>query len=206
MLKKLLIICLFCICIGITTQQSYAYTNVEELEVVGNGKMLEDFTDADYKKYYDKAGHHFFGWHTYTANKNMKVKFISETIFSYYNNGKSAIHYQYKTSKKIVKSYDLKVSGGLKVHTDKKTKIFGDGLNASISIDSHWKESEEVNESFDIKVDIEPGTQLNLYLYGEGKVTNGVARNFAFFIETKRGGFEIFYVTTHYQRLEITPI
>lgn len=206
MIKKILIICLLCICIGVLSEQSFAYTNVESLEVVGSGKMLEDFTDNDYKKYYDKTGHHMFGWYIYVANKNMKIKFISETLFSYYNNGKSAIHYQYKTSKKVVKSYDLKVSGSLKIQTDKNNKIFGNGLNASISIDSHWKQTEEVNESFDIKVDIEPGTQLNLYLYGEGKVTNGVARNFAFFFEINRGGFEIFYITTHYQRLEITPI
>ncbi len=207
MLKKLAIVLFLLISVGIVSKQTYAYTNVEDLTIVGGGKMLDDFTKLEYNLYYEIVGHHqFFGWHTYTVNKNIKVKYISETLFSYYNNGKSSINYQYKTTKKVVNNYDLKVSGGLKIKTDKKNKIFGDGLNASISVDSHWKTSEEVNESFDIKVSIEPKTQLTLYMYGEGKVTNGVAKNFVFWFETARGGFEIFYVTTHYQRLEITPI
>ena len=41
---------------------------------------------------------------------------------------------------------------------------------------------------------------------GKEKITNGVAKNYLFWIEIAKGGFEIFVVTTHYQRLEITPI
>ncbi len=207
MLKRLAVVLFLVLCVGIISKQTFAYNDMEDLTIVGDGKMLENFTILEYNKYYEIVGRNqFWGWHVHTVNKNMKVKYISETLFSYYNNGKSAIHYQYKTTKKIINTYDLKVTGGLKIQTDKKNKIFGDGLNASITVDSHWKSSEEVNESFDIKVDIEPKTQLTLYLYGEGKVTNGVAKNFIFWFEIARGGFEVFYVTTHYQRLEITPI
>ena len=45
----------------------------------------------------------------------------------------------------------------------------------------------------------------NLYVYGEGLISNGVAANYLFWIRTKRGG-EIFYVTTQYYRLEKVTI
>lgn len=45
----------------------------------------------------------------------MKVIYIFEIFFSYYNNGKLFIIYNYKVSKKMISLYILKVSGGVKL-------------------------------------------------------------------------------------------
>ena len=127
----------------------------------------------------------------------MKVTYTSETLFSYYNNGKSPITYNYKASKTI-SSYTLKVSGGVKLQTQKDNKVFGSGLTASLNMDYVYDNKTEDVETFDIKVSIEPTTQMVLYLYGEGKITNGVAKNYLFWIEIAKGGFEIFVIPDYY--------
>lgn len=206
-MKKIITLVLLVILALIGTSDTYAYSNFQSIDKVGNGKFLKEFSSDDYYEYYSKIpNHEFLGWTSYHANFEMKVKFISETLFSYYNNGKSALQYNYKSSKKHVDSYSLKVSGGIKLKTQKNNKTFGDGLDTSINIEYKKEIKTEENESYDIKVSIEPGTQLVLYLYGEGLVTNGVAREFFFWFEVNRGGYEVFMLTTHYQRLEILPI
>lgn len=36
------------------------------------------------------------------------------------------------------------------------------------------------------------------YFYGEGKIINGVVKNYLFWIEIVKGGFEIFVVIIYY--------
>lgn len=207
MARKVLIFILCITLICMIPVKTYAYQDFQEITKVGNGKFIDEFTNDDYEAYYKNfPKYHFLGWKVYYANQNMKVKFISETLFSYYNNGKSAINYQYKSTKKVIDEYHLKATGSLKIKTMKNNKIFGDGLDAAINLEYKTEHQEEQQENYDIKVSIEPGTQLVLYMYGEGKITNGVAKRYFLFFEVDKGGFEIFIVTTHYQRLEITPI
>ncbi len=206
-MKIKLSIILFILSLIMLSESTYAYANFEDFEKVGSGKLLSEFTDSDYEDNYKLLPDPtFMGWHTMHVTESLKVKYISETLFSYYNNGKSAIQYNYKASKKTLSSYSLQVTGGLKLETKKDNKVFGDGLKSSINVEYEYEYSQEEVESYDIKVSIEPQTQMVLYLYGEGTITNGVAKNYFFFIETSKGGYEIFVVTTHYQRLEITPI
>ena len=203
---KVILILLICF-ISISTQATFGYADFQDFTKVGEGKILDEFNSSDYDYGYKKlGGNQFAGWKHHYVTENLKVKYTSETLFSYYNNGKSAITYNYKASKKTISSYTLKVSGGVKLQTQKENKIFGSGLTASLNMDYVYDNKTEDTETFDIKVSIEPTTQMVLYLYGEGKITNGVAKNYIFWIEIAKGGFEIFVVTTHYQRLEITPI
>ncbi|WP_162146805.1 hypothetical protein [Acholeplasma granularum] len=206
MKKYLIIICLFFISI-LFSNTSFAYADFQDLKKVGNGKLLQEYSLGDYDFAYKKVSkNRFLGWNYYHVNEDMKVTFTSETLFSYYNNGKSPISYNYKASKKTINHYQLKVSGGVKLQTQKDNKVFGSGLTAHMNLDYLYDTKIEDIESYDIKVSIEPGTQMVLYLYGEGKITNGVAKNYLFWMEIAKGGYEIFVVTTHYQRLEITPI
>lgn len=206
-MKKLIILLLFVVILIVGDKVTYGYADFERFEQVGEGKLLEEYTKDDYNKFYKEVSKRkFIGWNAYNAHKDIKVKYISETLFSYYNNGKSPLSYSYKASMKTIESYSLKVSGDIKLKTQKNNKVFGDGLQASINVDYKQDFKQETTENFDIKANIEPGTQLTLYLYGEGKITNGVAQNYLFWIVINKGGYEIFIVTTHYQRLEITPI
>ena len=202
------IMIILCICMMVISSQSvFGYADFQDFSKVGHGKVLSEFNKSDYDIAYKKLGSNaFLGWKHYYVTEDLKVKYISETLFSYYNNGKSAISYNYKASKKTISSYKLSVSGGVKLQTQKDNKIFGNGLTANLNMDYVYDNKTEDTETYDIKVSIEPTTQMVLYLYGEGKISNGVAKNYLFWIEVAKGGFEIFVVTTHYQRLEITPI
>jgi len=207
MMKRTFILALSVFLLIIGARTTFAYADFEDFTKVGHGKILDDFSKSDYDYGYKKIGsNQFLGWKHHYITKDLKVKYTSETLFSYYNNGKSAISYNYKASKKTISSYQLKVSGGVKLQTQKDNKVFGSGLTASLNMDYVYDNKTEDVETFDIKVSIEPTTQMVLYLYGEGKISNGVAKNYLFWIEIAKGGFEIFVVTTHYQRLEITPI
>lgn len=187
--------------------QVYAYKHFEKIDVVGHGKLLKDFTKNDYEDYYKEVSkRRFLGWRVHIVNNEMKVKYVSETLFSYYNDGKSAIEYIYQSDKKTVIQTDLSVTGNLSIKTNKNNAVFGDGLSASIKTEAKHSVKNETVEKIDLKIKVEPGTQLNLYLYGEGIVRNGVAQKYVFWFRNIKGGFETFDVTTHYQRLEISPI
>lgn len=206
-MKQNIILVLLAIWTVYLVSHTYAHENFEHITIVGQGKMLRDFSDDEYETHYDQVkGRPFYGWKVHYVNRNVKVTYTSETLFAYYNNGLSAISYQYKSVKKQIDSYSLSVSGGIKLKTNKNTKIFGEGLDASISVTSKWDSKQEETEEINIRVSIEPKTQMVLYMYGEGLITNGVAKNFIFWIEANKGGFEVFNVTTHYQRLEVIPI
>ena len=206
-MKNLVLSILFTCLMIITTQSTFGYADFQDFSKVGKGKLLDEFNLSDYDYGYKQIkGNKFLGWKYHFITEDMKVKYISETLFSYYNNGKSSITYNYKASKKTINSYKLKVSGGVKLQTQKDNKVFGNGLTATLNMEYVYENKTEDVETFDIKVSIEPTTQLVLYLYGEGKIKNGVAKNYLFWFEISKGGFEIFVVTTHYQRLEITPI
>ena len=50
------------------------------------------------------------------------------------------------------------------------------------------------------------GKDQILYIYGEGRISNGVAAKYFFWIRRNLGGFEYFEMTTSYQRLEKVKI
>lgn len=209
MFKKIVTVTLVLVLSLITlllTTNVYGYQQFEHLEIVGRGKMLDQFSEKDFKDNYKKVGRKFMGYNKVEVNKRVNVKFVSDTLLSYYNNGFSPIKYNYSASRKVLNTYDLKVTGQLSIKTQKNNKIFGDGLNASIKIDTGLKNSTEIKEDFNLSLEIAPKSQLNLYLYGEGYLVNGVAKKYFFWFETKKGGYEIFYLTTHYQRMEITRL
>ena len=72
------------------------YKNFEDLEII-NGKLIDDYSDKELSKYYKSVDKRkFTGWSTKTINNRSKVKFISETVFSYYNDGTTPIDYNKK--------------------------------------------------------------------------------------------------------------
>ncbi|MDO9629375.1 MAG: hypothetical protein Q7I99_05680, partial [Acholeplasmataceae bacterium] len=79
---------------------------------------------------------------------------------------------------------------------------FKNNLDGSLKLTAEYQIQTEDKEVYDISLKVDPGTQVDLYTYGEGKLTNGVAANYYWWIRTQRGGFEVFVVTTEYQRLE----
>ncbi len=185
-----------------TVKATSDYQNYESITMT-KGKMLSDFSDDDYKSYYkivDKRK--FMGWKVYQVNSKTKVTYVSETLFSYYNDGYTAIDYLYKLNRQMSSKVSLSATGTISVKVSGNSMGFKNNLESTIKVSTEYQSSSEDKESYEISLKVDPGTQVDLYVYGEGKITNGVAARYIFWIRADRGGYEIFTVTTQYQRLE----
>jgi hypothetical protein len=127
---------------------------------------------------------------------------VTETIFSYYNDGYTEIDYTFKMDRKQTSKVSLSSSGSIGLKSSTGTKGFKHDLDSSLKLTSEYTETSEEKESYEISFEVDPGTQVDLYIYGEGKITNGVAARYLCWIRLDRGGFEVFMITTQYQRLE----
>ena len=179
-----------------------SYQGYEKIEMT-SGKLLADFSDKDYTTYYKKVHKlKLSGWSVYVVNKDIKASFISETLFSYYNDGYTPIEYEYQLERKRSSKIGLSATGSIGLKSSSSVPKFKNNLESAIKLSSEYTQSDEEKETYFLKFLVDPGTQVDLYLYGEGKVTNGVAARYSLFIRVDKGGFEVFVVTTEYQRLE----
>ncbi len=170
---------------------------------ISSGKLLEDFTKSDYKKYYKKVEKRkFMGWRTYEVNDDIKATYITETKFSYYNNGYTAISYHYELEESSTSKLSLSASGSIGIKTSKSAPTFKNNLEGSLKLSADYTQTKEEKTVTEIDFEVDPGTQVDLYIYGEGRITNGVACRYVFWVRSQKGGYELFLVTTQYQRLE----
>ena len=179
-----------------------SYQGYEKISL-SSGKFLSDYTAKDYQIYYNKVNPlKFNGWRVYVVNDDVKATFISETLFSYYNDGYTPIEYEYKLERKRASKLALSATGNIGLKVGKDIPKFKNNLEGALKLSADYTVSEDEKESYHLKFKVDPGTQVDLYVYGEGKVTNGVAARYSLFIRVEKGGFEVFVVTTEYQRLE----
>lgn len=203
-MKKLLffILAMCLTCMNSLKLDASGYQGFEYIEM-SSGKMLIDFTEKEYERYYKNVHKlKFHGWSVYTVNHNVKTTFVSETLFSYYNDGFTAIEYDYKLERKKSSKLGLSATGSIAVKINQTIPKFKNNLESSLKLSADYQLNNDEKENHHLKFLVDPGTQVNLYLYGEGRVTNGVAARYSLFIRVEKGGFEVFVVTTEYQRLE----
>lgn len=207
-MKKILIISIF-LFLFIVNKNVYAsegYDTFQEIEI-NSGKLLREYTKADYTKHYKKVDKRkFWGWRVNTVNSNVKAKFLSETVFSYYNNGTTPITYKYELSRTVVNKFNISATGNIKYKMDGSTAKFKHNLDAEVKINVTNEVVTTTSEENNLEIVIDPKTVANLKIVGEGRVTNGVAAYYIFWVRVQRGGFEYFVVTTQYPRLEVLPI
>ncbi len=178
------------------------YQTYETIEMV-TGKLLEDFTEKEYQTHYEKVDKRLFmGWRVHKVNEHVKATYVTETMFSYYNDGYTPIEYKYTLSRKETSKLGLSATGSIALSSSKGDKLFKNNLDSSLKLSADYQVTTEDKETYEISLEVDPGTQVDLYTYGEGKVTNGVAARYVLFVRLERGGFEVFLVTTQYQRLE----
>ena len=208
-MKKSLLLLLFTLllfCLQNNVSAENSYTAFQEI-TLERGKMLADFTEEEYDKYYEKVNKRcFWGWRTYYVNENIKAKYISETIFSYYNNGTSSITYTYNLTKSETAKLSISGTGSISYSLNGTKKTFKNGLSAALKLEADYSKTSQTSEASSFKLVIEPNTVANLRIVGEGKLSNGVASKYIFWIRNSIGGFEYFIVTTEYPRLEVLPI
>jgi len=207
-MKKILIVSmmLFVLLFSTKVEASEGYDTFQEIEM-NSGKLLVDYTDQEYNEYYKKVKKaKFWGWKTYVVNRNIRTKFVSETVFSYYNNGSTPIVYKYKLSESSVDKYSISSTGSIGYELSGDIKKFKNNLDAELKINVTNEKTHKKEEDTQLEIKIDPYTVANLKIVGEAKVTNGVAAYYFFWIRAQKGGFEYFVVTTQYPRLEVLPI
>ena len=182
------------------------YLAFEEIELK-DGKFLKDIKESELKEYYKKIDKRkFHGWKVASMYSDKKVTYKTETLFSYHNDGTTPIKYSYSMKKKEVETRSLTSSGDIKVKVTGKIQKFDGNLDSQLKLSSTSTKSKEIQEEYKLELNVDPGTRLNLYIYGEGKISNGVAIFYLFWLVYKKGGYEVFTVTTQYYRLEKVQI
>jgi len=184
-----------------------SYLTFQELTVL-NGKLMRKWTDSEYKEFLKKVEKRkFYGWNIYYVQKEAKCTFISETLATYYNDGYTPIEYKYQKDITAKVKYDISVQGTLKLtadvkYTGVKGLTLGGGLSSEIKASFNYEKVVTETEKVDFSFKVDPGTIVNMYYTGEGKITNGTAASYLFWITLYKGSFEIFVETTHYFRME----
>ncbi len=183
--------------------QAGDYLTYQEITFEHSGaKLLENYSNYDYDKYYKKMKkRRFWGWRTYIAFKTEKAYFIKETLYSIENQGSTAIveTFTFKSEAELKKQYSSTGTIGLNIKGEKDG--FKLGLEEELKYSITTTKVSSLEEEFEIKIYVDPMTKLLVQIQGEGKVSNGVAKYFRFFKSVKKGGWEIFVVTTEYYSL-----
>lgn len=201
-MRKVVLCCLFLLLVSFTRKVTYAseYLTYQEIVFTYDGaRLLEAYTKEEYKKYYKEiSGRRFWGWKTFMAQESEPVSFIKETLFVIKNDGTSPISQDFTFGQKETIKKQYAVSGTLGMKGKGSDKTFELGLEEKLSFDMSAVSTTVIDEQVDIKVKIDPGTRMVVQMCGEGKVSNGVAKYFVFFKEVKKGGWEVFLVTTEF--------
>ncbi len=170
---------------------------------LSSGKLLRYYTSEEVKNFKSKVGKRkFSGWRTYTVNNRVKCNFISETVFSVYNTGTTAIKYELSNVTSTVKKVSLSCTGSLSYSYKKDVKTFKDGLDATLKIEKTVSETIEVKTTEKFEISVDPKTRVTMYFAGTGYLTTGFAQSYFFWIKQAFGGYEYFTVADIYPRIE----
>jgi hypothetical protein len=201
-MKKLIIMGLLCLIFTITDQTVAAneYAAYQDIEFEHSGaRLLEKYTKSMYDKYYKKISKKkFWGWSVYTAYKTEKAYFTKETLYVIYNEGTTPIveTFSFNTTESVKKQYN--VSGTLGLTGQGDAMGFKLGLEEKLEYSITAVTNTVLEEDFSIKIQVDPNTKLFVEIKGEAKVSNGVAKYYRFWRSKKKGGWEVFLVTTEY--------
>ena len=180
------------------------YKTYQEITFEHKGaKLLSEYGNKDFEKFYGKLDKkRFWGWRTYTAYKDEELSFIDDTLYVIINEGDTAIEETIKLSRDYSVKKQYSVSGSLGITGSGSEKGFKLGLEEEIESTITTTVSGTIEETYTMKMLVDPGTKLSIQIKGEGKITNGVAKYYRFWRNVKKGGFEIFWITTEYYSIE----
>ena len=204
-MKKIIIVSLLIFLSSFNHQYAKAgdYLTYQEITFKHSGaKLLEKYSNSDYDKYYKKMKkRRFWGWRTYIAYENETAYFIKETLYVIENQGESAIieTFSFQSDEQVKKQYGTTGTIGLNIKGEEYG--FKLGLEEELKYSITATKTTSIEEEFEIKVYVDPMTKLVVQIQGEGKVSNGVAKYYRFYKNVKKGGWEIFVVTTEYYSL-----
>ena len=201
-MKKLMIAFLL-IFLGVLNQKEIVggeYLSYQSIEFkTFGGVLMRDFTDEDYTRYYDRISkRRFFGWRTTTVMDHEAVTFQKETKYVIVNEGTSSINKTYYFTTRESTNYQLSASGNIGLTTSGNVRAFRLGLDAEIEASASYEKNIFEEEKVEIRMLVDPNTTLRVEVFGEGFVTNGVAKYYRFWVNVRTGGWEVFILTTEY--------
>ncbi len=162
-------------------------------------KLLEDYRDSDFEDYYDELPkRRFYGFNIYKAFSNEKAYFIKETLFIVENYGDTAIDETVTFTQTLSVTTQFGASGGIKTKGSGTAKGFKLNLESYLDLDYEKTVKEVTEEKHSFKIKVDPNTRMTIQILGEAKVSNGVAKYHRFWFLAKKGGWEVFLVTTEY--------
>lgn len=179
------------------------YETYQEVTFEHSGaKFLDEYTNKMYKKYYKKVKRRrFWGWRTYTKYDAEPVTFTKDTLYVIVNEGTTPIRqeFEFKSIETTTKQYN--VSGNLNMTAEGEIYTIELGFEEELDWEILTSSTETYTEDIEIRVDIDPMTKLIVEVKGEGKISNGVAKYYRFWRNVRKGGWEVFVVTTEYYSL-----
>lgn len=205
-MKKWIIFLMFGLIIGLSclpTVKADSYGSYQSIQFENSGnKLLKEYTQEKYKEYYNLIPiRYFMGWKLLIVTKNQPVNFVSETKLKIFNSGYSTIKHDITLKSEEKTKYQISASGSISIAIDGKVKQFKGGLDTSIKAAVDYEKSTTSSEEYVFKITVDPGTYVTIVTKGEGIVSNGVAKNYFFWIMTQKGGWETFVVTTEYYEI-----
>jgi hypothetical protein len=207
-IKKILIVMMMLTFFTKQTVAASHYQTFQDITFEHQGMtLLEDYTNADYERLYDKLPKwKFWGWDSITAYDSEKAYFVKETLYVVSNNGYSDMDETITFTQEFSDSIQMSVSQGIDLSGSGDVQEFDVGLKQSIDMKFVYDAAREVSQKYTLDVTIDPQTVFKIQILGEGKVTSGVAKYHAFFRTVKKGGWEVFVVTTEYYSFSKEPI
>lgn len=184
-------------------QAAEEYNGYSEV-IMQEGKLLANFTDAEYEEYYSKINNRlFWGWNIYIVNQNVPCTYINKTVYETTNTGSETITYEINVTTeqeiRTIISASGSISYGLSGSSEKK---FKHDLDAKVSLDYKYQNTESNTKTEKLKIPVEGRTKLLVTVVGTGMVTNGVGSYYICWFENCRGGFEYFTITNEFQKIE----
>ena len=185
---------------------SNSYTEYKEL-YLAKGELISNWTSDELKKYEKKLGRRKIqGYNTYIVNKDVRCTFIARTLLSTYNNGYSPISYSSTLTESETVKTSINVTGTLKTKMSGNIKKFKTSFDQTIKTDVDYSTIKVVKKDEHISLTVDPKTELVIYIKGEGRLTNGYAKEYSMFITVSKGAFEYFVITDIYTHIEMNFI
>lgn len=166
-------------------------------------KLISFYSKKELESYYPKVNKRMFsGWRTHEITKSSKVNFTKTTLMSIRNTGTTPITKEETTKVERTQKYAVGGSGGVEASVGGTFKGFKLGLARKLNIKADATITISQTESMSTKIIIDPMTQLDVYIMGNGRITNGVASRYFFWFRTHTGAYEYMNITSIFYRME----
>ncbi len=180
------------------------YSNYETFSYMqfSKGKLLKNYSDEELKPYKKKTSKRkFLGWRFTYIDYRCRCNFTSKTILSIVNNGTSEIDYHLEQTETTMDKVSVTVKGSLKTSLSGTVKKIKGGLDASLGIDVSQESSVTCKTAESLKMTVDPGTKVLIYLKGSGYLTNGHASYYDTWVRKYQGYFEFFELVDVYLKI-----